>query len=369
MRGVDLRTVQELLGHSSITKTMRAPCDFPLHTPLQIFILLSITLTNLQHTERGNMLQRIFYTSLFLLASFSPSLLRAETGMTYERSFDQDGTLRSYLLYVPEGYSGEEDWPLVINYHGFRASPATPPFGQVQISQMNEAADKAGVLVAYPQGLIITNPNNGAVGPGWNVNIGATHDDVAFTSSLIDHIAAGFNVDLSRVHATGWSNGSAMALYLACELWDRIASVAGVSGGLNYGLLDTCQPKRPVSILKVFGTADPLFPADGTELSPPISATPEFFAEVNDCSPDPIVKEFPDKIVEDNSSVTLFRYIRCDDRSQVLYYQVENGGHNWPRGGWVPPFLGNQNMELDASSVILKFFQRNPHPWFEDDLE
>lgn len=302
---------------------------------------------------------------LFLVLS---SLLHAETGITYERSLVQDGFLRTYLLYVPESYTGEEEWPLVINYHGYTLNA----YGQMQVTEMNRAADKARVLVAYPQGLIVQQLITDLLPPsafGWNVpgNFSADQDDVAFTESLIDDVAADFNVDLARVHATGWSNGSMMSFYLACALPDRIASAAGVSGGLSYLLLDTCQPERPVSILDIFGTADPFFPVEGTALAPPIAANSSFFAAFNGCSADPVVTEYPDKVSEDNSTVTRFRYIRCDDRSQVFFYQVNNGGHAWPGGAPLPPFLGNRNMDLDASSLILKFFKRNPHPWMHDD--
>lgn len=308
-----------------------------------------------------NCLTKLF--SLALLLAMLPSDLYGQDGVTHERSFEQDGSLRTYLLYVPEGYSEEQDWPLVINYHGFGVDASSDIFGQVAVSAMNEIADKARFLVAYPNGLVVTDLIFGGDGTGWNVPGGysAEHDDIAFTGNLIDHVDTDFNVDPSRVHATGWSNGSEMAFYTACALSDRIASVAGVAGGLTYSLLNTCHPGRAVSALTVFGTEDPFFPADGNDLTPPISATPSFWASNNNCSVDTKVTEVRDKVGADNSTVKLIEYVNCDE-SKVAFLRVNNGGHAWPGGGPLPSFLGNQNMDINASNLILKFFQRNKHP-------
>ena len=302
--------------------------------------------------------------SLVLLIVLFPSGVFGQTGMTYERSFVQDGSLRTYVLYVPDGYSGEKDWPLVINYHGFGVDATSEPFGQVAVSAMNEIADKARFLVAYPNGLVVTDLIFGGEGTGWNVPgpYSAEHDDIAFTSSLIDHIDADFNVDPSRIHATGWSNGGEMANYTACALPDRIASVAGVASGLPYFLLDTCDPGRAVSALNFYGTEDPFNPEEGNDDVPPIASTSEFWASNNNCSADPKVKELRDKVEEDNSTVTLIDYVKCDYKSNVVFIRVNNGGHPWPGGGLVPSFLGPQNMDINASDLILKFFQRNTHP-------
>jgi polyhydroxybutyrate depolymerase len=301
--------------------------------------------------------------ALTLTLTLLPSDLYGQDGITYERSFEHDGSLRTYVLYVPEGYTGERDWPLVINYHGFTVDASSEPYGQIAASAMNEVADKARFLVAYPNGLVVTDLIFGGDATGWNVPGGysAEQDDIAFTSSLIDHVAADFNVDPLRIHATGWSNGSEMAFYTACVLSDRIASVAGVAGGLTYVLLDTCEPGRAVSALTVIGTEDPFFPEDGNASTPPISATPSFWASNNKCSTDTKVTEVQDKVEEDNSTVTLIDYAKCDE-SDVAFFRINNGGHPWPGGGLIPPGLGNQNMDINASDLILKFFQRNTHP-------
>ncbi len=287
----------------------------------------------------------------------------AQTGAVHNRNLMIDGAQRSYLLYVPNDYSGQEEWPLVINFHGF-GSNAT---NQMNIhSKMNAVADTGHFLIAYPEGLEVNNLIFGGAAPGWNVEgaYSASHDDIAFTDSLIDHVKADFNIDYGRVHATGWSNGSEMALYLACALENKIASVGGVSGSINFTLLNNnCFISRPFSMLLMHGAADPIVPFDGLfNLIPPAPLIPTLLANVNYCSNDSVVTELPDIVPGDSSTVTKIEYVNCYENKEVLFYRINNGGHTWPGSTPLPDSLGNENLDINASSEIWNFFKRNPHP-------
>ena len=74
--------------------------------------------------------------------------------------------------------------------------------------------------------------------------------------------------------------------------------------------------------------------------------------------------EIEDKVPEDDSTVTLFEYTGCDSGSEVLFYQVNDGGHGWPGDGVFDSRfdLGNWNKDINASLEILSFFGRNPPP-------
>jgi len=313
---------------------------------------------------RGNpagIRKRMILPILFFF--FIGSALYGQGGVVHSRSFVHEGILRQYLLYVPAAYNTQEgDWPLVINYHGYSSSPV---FQMNVHTLMNFVADTAHFLIAYPQGLVVQDIVFGGSAPGWNIpgSYNASHDDVAFTDSLIDHIDVDFRVDLERVHATGWSNGGEMSLHLACELSDRIASVASVANAMNELSLNSCQAGRPFSTLLIHGTADPIFPWGGIPgYFPPPPVTPSFWASHNNCLSDSIVTELPDLVPGDNCTVTLIEYIGCDENTEVLFYRVNNGGHPWPGGGYNGTALGNKNMDISASSEIWNFFKRNPMP-------
>lgn len=296
----------------------------------------------------------------FILLLFC-SLLNAPVfgqGDTLSRSFIHEDSLRSYLLYVPAAYDGTENWPLVINYHGFNNMAANQMF----ISQMNPVADTANFLVAYPQGLLINNPFLGFAAPGWNISgVLSENDDIDFTSQLIDQISAGYAVDPARVYATGWSMGAGISFQVSCRLPDRIASVAGVANQMADSQIESCTPGRPLSALLMHGTADPIAPFNGSgDLFSSAYNTPSFWAGQNNCSPDSLVTDFDDIVTTDTSTVTLIEYTDCDADTEVLFYRINGGGHAWPGGGALPAFLGKVNRDINASSEIWNFFNRNP---------
>ena len=68
--------------------------------------------------------------------------------------------------------------------------------------------------------------------------------------------------------------------------------------------------------------------------------------------------EIEDKVPEDDSTVTLFEYMGCDSGSEILFYQVNDGGHGWPGDGVFDSRfdLGNWNKDINASLEILSFF-------------
>ena len=300
------------------------------------------------------------YIILFFLLTFN---LCGQEGIIYERNFIHDNAVRSYLLYVPNACTPDENWPLVINYHGFSTSAVF----QMNYTQMNVVADTAHFLIAYPQGLIVTDRVYGESDYGWHIpgRWIADQDDVVFTDSLINHIQNDFKIDIAHIHATGFSNGSEMAFYLACMRPNIFGSVGGVAGGMIDNLLDSCQVGRPISIVLIHGTADPLVPINGMEeILAPAQSTASFWSLKNKCSMDSIVTDLPDVVKEDSCTVTLMKYIGCENKSEVLFYQINNGGHTWPSGYHWPEmdFLGYINQDIHASSVMWNFFKRFPHP-------
>ena len=77
---------------------------------------------------------------------------------------------------------------------------------------------------------------------------------------LVADVASAYAVDPDRVYAAGHSNGGIMALRLACEASDVFAAVGVQSSALG---ITTCEPRNPVSLLQIHGTADTNVPIDG----------------------------------------------------------------------------------------------------------
>lgn len=286
-------------------------------------------------------------------------------GDTLSRSFVHNDSMRSYLLYVPDAYDGTEDWPLVINLHGYNLSAEF----QMNFSNMNPIADTGHFLIAYPQGTLFTSsvPGIPPQGLGWNVGAetdtafvsAGNVDDVDFISQLIDSVSSDYQVAADRIYGTGFSNGGIMSYVLACELGDRIAAIASVGG--TFSLNRVCSPFRPMPIMQIHGTEDQIVNysvSDGFLKTVPDVL--DFWTALNSCDSVPTITALPDVETSDSSTVELQEWQNCTE--ELIHMKIIDGGHQWPGGNNLLPFLGHFNLDFNASSEIWNFFKRNPHP-------
>ena len=162
------------------------------------------------------------------------------------------GAVRSYILHVPPKYDGKMRLPLVVDMHGKGDTAAH----QITWSGWREKADAVGIVVIYPQG-IGNSWNGGPAGcpilkcccePAQDQDI----DDAGFIRAVVTKTAQDGCVDLTRVYATGLSNGGIMSQWLACDAADIFAAVAPVSGP---NMID-CKPSRPISVVLYRGLMD-----------------------------------------------------------------------------------------------------------------
>jgi polyhydroxybutyrate depolymerase len=253
-----------------------------------------------------------------------------------------NGVTRHFEEFVPTDTPG---MPLVIALHG-RGSTGKQ---MERFTHLDDIAAREQFAVVYPDG----------IDHRWNDGRQPTGiDDVAFIAHLIDDMAARHAIDRSRVFVTGMSNGAMMSYRLACDLSDRIVAIAPVAGDLPTG---PCKPVRPVSVLAINGTDDPLVPyaggvagRGGTVLSSPDST--EFFARADGCT-DTITRDEPDPAPDDGVRSHDRRY-RCPARLDVELVTLEGGGHTWPGGPQYLPkvLIGPTSRDFDASERIWEFF-------------
>ncbi|RZV50172.1 MAG: hypothetical protein EX268_17605 [Deltaproteobacteria bacterium] len=254
-----------------------------------------------------------------------------------------DGMVRSYEMHVPPSYDGMTPTPLVLNFHGFTSSG----LGQQESSNMDATADAEGFLAVYPNGL--DQSWNAGLCCGRSATLGV--DDVGFTRAVIEDLSARGCIDPSRVYATGMSNGGFFSHRLACEAADVIAAVAPVAGVLA---LDpaTCTPSRPISILHLHGTGDPLVRYDGGGLadSPSVESSIAGWLDRNGCTGEPTV-------TFQNGSATCETTDDCDGDASVTLCTIEGAGHCWPgQPCRVLGDLGESTTDIDANEAIWRMF-------------
>lgn len=249
-----------------------------------------------------------------------------------------DGFTRAYRVYTPPGVTAAHPGPLLLALHGGNQ------YGDAmeQLTGFDSLAEADHFIVAYPNGHGQTWNAGNCCG---NPNV-SSDNEVDFIDALIVHLEAGGLVDRSRVYATGFSAGAAMAYTLACRLANRIAAIAVMSGTMDP---DTCHPRMPVAVMEIHGTADPELLYGGGGIGAltgkPLAATPDIvatWASLDSCPDAPATTT--------NGDVQTTRWTRCSGGTSVMLNTVQSGDHNW-----YGPQLSGADASLDATQVIWQF--------------
>lgn len=232
---------------------------------------------------------------------------------------------RSFRVHIPPSYQSDRPMPLVLSFHGGLGTAA----GQESTSGMSPLADQAGFIVVYPQAW---SPDASQAGR-WYTGIEGDNWDLAFVQDLLDHLKSRLNIDPGRVYAAGYSNGGTLIDLLGCELSDRFAAIASVSGAYA-DPTTACQPRRAVSVITFYGANDRAVPYEGPNWAP-------MWVERNGCDLTPTV-------VYEQAGVSGKSWGNCRDGAKVALYVVEGEGHTWFKN------------PLDASAVMWDFFTDHP---------
>ena len=299
-----------------------------------------------------------YITVLLLLLGFCFSSFAQQT---INASITHDGIQRNYILYIPELYDGSSDVPLVLNFHGFGSNANQQMF----YGDFRDIADTEGFLLVHPEGTTFIGNQFWNVGfPG----LSSTVDDVGFTEALIDELATLYAIDLDRVYATGMSNGGFMSFLLACQLSEKIAAVASVTGSMTQDTFNDCNAQLPTPVLQIHGTDDGVVLYNGNNLSIPIADVISYWVDYNNCETTPTTTTLPDVDVSDGSTVEHSVYEDGDNGITTEHMKVIGGGHTWP--GSVINTAGT-NQDIDASMEIWLFFSRYDinGPLSTDNLE
>ncbi len=272
-------------------------------------------------------------------------------------SIHHEGRERSYLVRVPEDIArAGKQVPLVIMLHGGGGNADNAE----RMSDFTTLARREGFIVVYPEGTA-----RGRAGlRTWNAVHCCSYamteqvDDIGFIAKLIDHLAAQYPIDPSRVYVTGMSNGGLMSHRLGRELSHRIAAIAPVVGAV-FG--DEPPPASPVAVLIINGVLDKAVPWegghsdgrfgarawDGTPMQPAM-AQGRYWASANRCGTTSSVSRH---------SGYNRHYWDCPDNTAVELYEMTEMGHAWPGGMRGTPGADDPGNAFSASEVIWQFFK------------
>jgi polyhydroxybutyrate depolymerase len=287
---------------------------------------------------------------------------------------------RTYLVASPSG-AVRPGRPLVILLHGHTGS-ARHALGQGRGAASPLAAwlpivDREGVVVVALDGA------RGADGKqGWNDGRpgkagNPVTDDVEFVRRVLVRLQEDFRVDPSRVYAMGMSNGGVMVFRLALDLDTPLAAIAAVCATMP-GDRPPSGRLRPVSVLLIEGTADPLMPYGGGQVTffghargsvLGVEATLAVWRRAAGLPDLPVTESLPHLGgAEDPTRVTRSTWGGTGGL-QVRLLRVEGGGHaeptlSRPYGLLYRAVTGPQNGDLESAEEAWAFFRdkRAPGP-------
>jgi len=283
--------------------------------------------------------------TLFFLGLLTCFYAQAQTTMTMM----YEGVEREFIVYVPEIYDTENvAVPVLLSLHGLGDN-----MNNFSNAGFHHIADTANFIVVTPQALVDPNPLLGLVGAAWNS--GATFagiappnqgvDDAGFLLSIVDHLATMYQVDHTRIYATGFSMGAYMTNRLACEKSHRMAAIASVAGTI--GSLLTCEPANKIPSCHFHGTADQTitFTNNGSGMDP--EAMVNFWVTHNECDTPAVMTALPD-IASDGYTIEHYRYENTTSMEDVEFFKVNGADHTWL----------NQNNDIWYAEEIWNFLSQ-----------
>lgn len=310
-----------------------------------------------------------------------------------------DDVDRSFMVRLPRGYDAQRHYPVVILLHGM----GQDAYDMERLTRFNELADKGGIIAVYPVALhgrwnVGVQPEEhqaATMGPGRHRRYGGggypgggypgggggypggggqqtpSHepseerrpspaDDIGFFNQMLDQLGSKFSVDTSRIYAAGLSEGGLMSLRVGCALSDRIAAIAAVGAAMPKRMI--CLPSRPVPMVMINGTSDPVVPyGGGTEhnlnlATISVEDSAKAWAKIDRCTEKPEKSKLSAK-ERGGMETRVDTYTGCQQSAQVVLYSIKGAGNTWPGGEQyeVEKTIGKTTQDINANEVIWNF--------------
>jgi poly(hydroxyalkanoate) depolymerase family esterase len=260
---------------------------------------------------------------------------------------------RSYKLYVPSSYTGNEAVPLVVMLHGCTQDPVDFATG----TQMNQLAEEMHCLVVYPAQ---SQQANAQRCWNWFSAVDQTRDqgEPSIIAGITRDIMDSHKVDPSQVYVAGMSAGGAMATIMGTLYPDLYAAV-GVHSGLPFAsahdlpsalaamkgkFAKANAPGKAIPIIVFHGDKDTtVHPANGDEL----------IARGKHHAAKDIVIE-PGR-VPDGHAYTRTVHQRSDGTPHAEQWLIHGAGHAWSGGSARGSYTDGKGP--DASREMMRFFR------------
>ena len=264
---------------------------------------------------------------------------------TQRCTFTHNNLERFYLIYKPESLSqSNKNVPLLFALHGYGS---TAVFHK-SYTQYESLSEEDEFIIIYPQGYklesALTNSSSHWNSGAWT--IGSSIDDLDFINTIIEIVTDKEQIDSNRIYSSGMSNGGFMSYHLACNLSNKIAAIASVTGSMSRETLSDCSANHTMPILQIHGLQDSVVPYGGSSVvgMEPIDGVLNYWASFNDCNPNrllAITDYFNEK-----GSIEFIHYESCLNNADVRLIRIPSMGHTWP---------SFSNFNISASEEVWNF--------------
>ena len=247
-----------------------------------------------------------------------------------------DNLDRFYYVYTPSNLDSNESIPVLFAFHGYGSSAMR----HLNYTNYFPLADSNNFIVIYPQGATTATLSTHWNVGGWTSK--STIDDLDFVDTVINLLKDKIQIDETRIYSSGMSNGGYMGYHLACNLSNKFAAIASVTGSMTNDTFNECDPTHPTPILQIHGLLDFIVPYDGNAGSKSIPDVINYWVNYNSCNLDPetLIK------YDDYSLVVYETYSNCLNDVNVKLILHPEMGHDWP---------STQSYNVNASSEIWNF--------------
>jgi polyhydroxybutyrate depolymerase len=272
----------------------------------------------------------------------------------------EDGVERQAAINRPARRTSPR--PLLVLLHAGLLSGASM---RDELEPLPAMARQAGVALAFPDadGWFW---DDGSLSRALPRALSPAGDDLGFLDALIAALVADGTADPAAIHIGGVSNGGMMALRYACKRAERLASVAVFLATMPLDAERDCRPARPLPVLMVAGTADPVVRWTGEvalagiatlQRRMSVPASFDFWRRVNRCAGVAPARPLPRRGRGSQPDVLVHAASGCADGVRTLLYEVRGGGHRLSAGDdWtLIRLLGRATPDIDPGALLLEF--------------
>lgn len=151
-----------------------------------------------------------------------------------------DSKVIRYALYVPQGYSSQIAYPLVVCLHGAGFD------GNRYLERWSTRLGKSHIILC----------------PSVEGGTWWTNDAALQVISLIGEIRSRYNIDTNRIYLTGMSNGGVGALRIGVNFSDIFAGIIPMAGAMPDEAFPLLQNLKNTHIYIIHGSKDQVIPVE-----------------------------------------------------------------------------------------------------------